>query len=554
MRNAVDPFTTEVIRHALTAAAEEMSFVVMRSARSPLLREAGDLSSALTDHKGDLVAQGRDIPIHLGVMSFTVKKFLERVPPERLQPGDVWFLNLPEVGGNHLPDVKAIRPLFLEGRLFAFAVSLAHWGDIGGAWAGSYFAAATETWQEGVRIPPVRLFTADGVDTEKRDFLLANLRGPQEREGDLLAQVAATRAAEVRLVRLCEEHGAATIRAALDRLDDLSEAQMREAITGLPDGLYEGEDFLDDDGPGGQPAAIRVQIEIAGDEARFDFSATDDAVSGPLNTTPFVAMAAVYYAIKAVAGPEIQPNGGCYRPLEIRTRPGSILEPGIDKPVVGGNHETSQRAVDAIMRALEQAVPERLTAGGSTTAGLLIFGGKRRDGAIGTFYETHGGGEGGRADRDGAPVVRVHLTNTMNTPAETVEAEYRHPRRRAAPAAAVRRRGPPARRRRHGPQLHRARRGPVAHHHVRAPGRSALWAARRRRRPTFPRDAASRRHQPRAAGQGKSGPCRRRPGRDRDVGRRRLRRSLSHIIPSLPCLRRAVRGKIRRATWTSLPA
>ena len=168
MRNAVDPFITEVIRHALTAAAEEMSFVVMRSARSPLLREAGDLSSALTDHKGDLIAQGRDIPIHLGVMSFTVKKFLERVPPEKLQPGDVWFLNLPEVGGNHLPDVKAIRPIFLEGRLFAFAVSLAHWGDIGGAWAGSYFAAATETWQEGVRIPPLRLFTADGIDAEKR--------------------------------------------------------------------------------------------------------------------------------------------------------------------------------------------------------------------------------------------------------------------------------------------------------------------------------------------------------------------------------------------------
>jgi N-methylhydantoinase B len=199
---------------------------------------------------------------------------------------------------------------------------------------------------------------------------------------------------------------------------------MREAIAGLPDGIYEGEDFLDDDGPDGRPAAIRVRVEIAGDSACFDFTGTDDAVAGPLNTTPFVAMAAVYYAIKAVAGPEIQPNGGCYRPLEIRTRPGSILEPGIDKPVVGGNHETSQRAVDAIMRALDKAVPERLAAGGSTTAGLLIFGGTRRDGAIGTFYETHGGGEGAGPDRDGMPVVRVHLTNTMNTPVEIVESEY----------------------------------------------------------------------------------------------------------------------------------
>ena len=424
MKNTVDPFTVEVIRHALTAAAEEMSFVIMRSARSPLLREAGDLSSAITDHEGSLIAQGRDIPIHLGVMSFTVKKFLERVPARRLQPGDVWFLNLPEVGGNHLPDVKAIRPVFVDSRLVAFGVSLAHWGDIGGAMAGSYFAGATETWQEGVRIPPVRLFTAEGCDREKLDFLLANIRGPAEREGDILAQVASTRAAEIRLHRLAEEHGWPTVRAALDRMDDLSEAQMREAIAGLPDGTYEGCDFLDDDGTDGQPAAIRVRIEIAGDSARFDFTGTDDAVAGPLNTTPFVAMAAVYYAIKAVAGPEIQPNSGCYRPLVIATRLGSILDPGIDRPVVGGNHETSQRCVDAIMRALELAVPERLTAGGSTTAGLLIFAGRRRDGAVGTFYETHGGGEGARAERDGAPVVRVHLTNTMNTPVEVVEAEY----------------------------------------------------------------------------------------------------------------------------------
>ena len=384
MKNAIDPFTVEVIRHALTAAAEEMSFVVMRSARSPLLREAGDLSSAITDHKGDLIAQGRDIPIHLGVMSFTVKKFLERVPAERLRPGDVWFLNLPEVGGNHLPDVKAIRPIFLEGRLFAFAVSLAHWGDIGGAWAGSYFAAATETWQEGVRIPPLRLCTADGIDEEKRDFLLANLRGPAEREGDLLAQVASTRAAEGRLTRLCEEHGAATIRAALDRLDDLSEAQMREAIAGLPDGIYEGEDFLDDDGPGGKPAAIRVRVEIAGDRASFDFSGTDDAVAGPLNTTPFVAMAAVYYAIKAVAGPEIQPNGGCYRALEVAHAAG--LDPRSRHRQAGGRRQPRDLA------ACGRRHHARLRPGGAGAAD-----GRRLDDGRPADLRRHGGATARRA-------------------------------------------------------------------------------------------------------------------------------------------------------------
>lgn len=421
---APDPFQLEVLRHALTAIAEEMSFVVMRSARSPLLREAGDLSSALTDARGQLVAQGRDIPVHLGVMSFTVGAFLRRVPVERLRPGDVWFSNLPEMGGNHLPDVKAIRPIFAEGRLVAFAVSLAHWADIGGGWPGSYLADATEVFQEGLRIPPLRVVTADGIDDEKLAVIMHNVRGPMEREGDLLAQVAATRAAEQRLLALCATHGSRTIEAAMDALHDRSEAGMRAAIATLPQGVFEGEDFLDDDGPGGAPAAVRVRITVEGDRASFDFSATDDALAGPLNTTPYVTAAAVYYAMKAIAAPDIQPNGGCYRPLTITTRPGSLLEPPPEKPLVGGNHETSQRAVDAIFKAFEHAIPERLAAGGSTTAGLLIFGGAGRDGAWKTLYEPHGGGEGARFNRAGSATTRVHLTNTNNTPAEVIEAEF----------------------------------------------------------------------------------------------------------------------------------
>ena len=177
MSVAVDLFTLEVIRHAFSAIAEEMSLVVMRSARSPLLREAGDLSSAITDAQGELVAQGRDIPMHMGVMSFTVKEFLKRIPVERLSAGDVWFLNLPEIGGNHLPDVKAVRPVFVDGVLRAFAVSLAHWADIGGAVPGSYVPAATDAWQEGLRLPPLRLFSDAGADREKLDLVLANVRG-----------------------------------------------------------------------------------------------------------------------------------------------------------------------------------------------------------------------------------------------------------------------------------------------------------------------------------------------------------------------------------------
>ena len=423
-RAAPDPFTVEVIRHGLSSIAEEMSLVVMRAARSPLLREAGDLSSALTDANGALIAQGRDIPIHMGVMSSTIRELLKRVPLERFAPGDVWFLNLPEIGGNHLPDVKAIRPIYSGDRLVAFAISLAHWADIGGAVPGSYLASATDAWQEGLRLSPVRWFTADGPNRETLDLVLANVRGAAEREGDILAQVAATRAADERLGDLIGRFGVETLESAIDALIDQSARETAEALQALPDGVFEGEDWIDDDGTGSDPIAIRVRIERTGGRVRFDFSGSGDATRGPVNTTPFIAAAGVFYAVKAIFAPDVAPNEGCFRPLEIVTRPGSILNPPPDRPVVGGNHETAQRVADAIVKALEPVVPERLTAGGPTTSGLMLFGGRRDDGAWTTLYEVHGGGEGARAERDGMAAVRVHMSNVMNTPAEVIEAEY----------------------------------------------------------------------------------------------------------------------------------
>ena len=313
----LDPFEVEVIRHGLTAAAEEMSLVVMRSARSPLLREAGDLSSTLTDADGELIAQGKDIPVHLGVMAYTVKQFLQVVPAERLTEGDAWLLNHPDIGGNHLPDVKLIRPIFRDGKLLAFSVSLAHWADVGGAWPGSYFAGAFDSVQEGLRIPPLRVFTASGIDEEKLAIVLANVRGPTERKGDLMAQMAATLAAERRLHELCDVHGAPTIALTITRLHDLSEREMRDAIAELPDGVYEGTDYIDDGGPGNGPAAVRVRIEISGDEASFDFSDSDDTVSNYNNTTPNVVRSAVAYAARVLSGRDMQPNGGCLRPLRV---------------------------------------------------------------------------------------------------------------------------------------------------------------------------------------------------------------------------------------------
>lgn len=420
----VDPFDIEVIRNGLSSIAEEMSAVVMRSARSPILREAGDLSSIVSDANGDQLAQGQDMPVHMGVMSFTVREFLKKIPMERLSPGDVWYLNLPEVGGNHLPDVKAIRPVFRNGEVKAFAVSLAHWADIGGAVPGSYYAAAYDSWQEGLHISPMRVFTADGEDQEKLDIILANVRGSDMCRGDIFAQMASTRAADLRLQEMFDLWGDDYLTQAFEALHDHSEAQMRAAIRNLPNGVYEGEDFMDDDGHGGPPAAVRVRMEVLDDSIVFDFSGSDDAVPGPINTTRFIAGSAAYYTIKAVCGPDVQASAGCYRPAKVITRPGSICDPSPDRPVVGGNHETSQRLVDACMKALEKAVPERLIAGSSTTTGLLLLAGYREDGVWNTLYEVHGGGDGGHHDRDGTDVVRAHMTNTMNTPAEVIETEY----------------------------------------------------------------------------------------------------------------------------------
>src|SRR6266542_2341106 len=396
------PAQLEVIRQATIAVAEEMKFDLMRTARSPVLREAGDLSCALTDAAGRTVAQGQDIPMHLGVLSFTARRLLETVPQERLTPGDVYFTNLPACGGNHLPDVKAVRPVFADGDLAAFAVALAHWPDIGGALPGSYVPDAREIYQEGLVIPPTRFFSADGACEEPLRLVLANVR-----------------IAERRLQEVFAAHGMDRVREAWQRMQDESEQRVRHALADIPDGTYEGADALDDDGIGEEPVGIRVAVTISGDRAVFDFRDSDAAARGPVNTTPFITAASVAYVIRAVLGPEIASNDGLLRSVEVLTEPGSLLDPGPAAPLVAGNHETSQRIVDALLRALAQAVPERVVAGGMGSSGLALF-------SIGDdfLYETHAGGSGGSAERDGDAATRIHMSNVMNTPAEVIETEY----------------------------------------------------------------------------------------------------------------------------------
>lgn len=438
---SLDPAQLEVIRQATIAVAEEMKFDLMRTARSPVLREAGDLSCAITDAAGRTVAQGQDIPMHLGVLSFTVQRLLETVPPAALQPGDVYFTNLPACGGNHLPDVKAVRPVFADGSLAAFAVALAHWPDVGGALPGSYVPFAREIHQEGLVIPPTRLFAAHGPCEEALRLVLANVRGAAQRRGDIQAQVAATSIADERLQETFATHGVDAVSSAWQRMQDESAERVRRALRDLPDGAYEGEDALDDDGVGDEPIVIRVSVTIDGERATFDFRRTDPAARGPVNTTPFIAAASVAYVVRAVLGPEIASNDGLFRPLEILTQPGSLLDPGPEAALVAGNHETSQRIVDALLRAFAQVVPERVVAGGMGSSGLALF-------ALGGdfLYETHAGGSGASAARGGDAATRIHMSNVMNTPAEVIETEYalrveRHEVRAGSGGAGARRGG-----------------------------------------------------------------------------------------------------------------
>jgi len=425
MTTPVNPITLEVVRNGIFAITEEMRVILMRSARAPILKEAGDFSCVITDAQGRLIAQGsKDIAIHLGVMAFTTKAFLERIEPSTLHPGDVYYTNAPGVGGNHLPDVKAIRPVFFDEQLVAFAVNLAHWPDIGGAQPGSYYTRATEIYQEGLQIPPVPVFQAGRVDPMLLELIMSNVRNRDEREGDLFAQFACTEIADRRLQEIFNQHGHETVLGCFTHFLEESDRRMRAAIEALPDGTYFGEDYLDGDGINEKPVKLAVYITIEGDRAVFDFRDSDPQTAGPLNATYFMTSSAVYYAMKALVGPDIPPNDGCYRCIEVKAPYGSVTNPEPWAPIVGGNHETTQRIVDVIFQVLAPIMPDKVVAGGTTTAGLLIISGKRDNGSPFIFYEVHGGGEGAQAFRDGANGIRVHMANTMNTPIEAIEAEY----------------------------------------------------------------------------------------------------------------------------------
>jgi N-methylhydantoinase B len=422
---SIDSVTLEVIRNACIAIAEEMNANLIRTGYSPNIKERRDCSCAMFDSDAELISQAENMPVHLGAMPFSVAAAIERFPPETLEEGDAVILNDPFRGGAHLPDLTLVTPVFVEGDIVAYAANRAHHADIGGARAGSVAADSTEIYQEGLRIPPVKLFAGGEVNEPVMELILSNVRTPDERRGDLRAQEAANQTGKRRFTELVEKYGVETLSAALSEIKDYSERRMRSEIEALPDGTYSFEDVLDDDGAGNENLPVVAEVEVAGDSVHVDFTGTAPQTDGPVNAVFAVTASATYYAVRCVTDPDIPPNHGCYRPIDIHAPEGTIVNPELPAAVVGGNLETSQRVTDVVLGAFGREVPERVVAACQGTMNNVTFGGTDpRDGSPYAFYETQGGGFGGRTGKDGMDGVHVHMSNTMNTPVEVLETAY----------------------------------------------------------------------------------------------------------------------------------
>jgi N-methylhydantoinase B len=417
----LDATTIEVIKGALIYAAEEMGISLRKSAYSPNIKERMDHSCALFDPQRRLVAQAEHIPVHLGSMAIAVREGLDNYRAD-LGPGDMILLNDPYISGTHLPDLTLIAPIYHEEGLIGYTANKAHHVDVGGKAPGSIAGDSTELYQEGLIIPPVK-FVRDGkIDGELANLIRSNVRTPDVQMGDLRAQIAANNTGSRRLLELVEEYGVETVHEAMESVMDYSERRMRAEIKAMPDGVYDARDWMEDTGSGERPAEIVVKVTIEGDEIGFDYSGTALQVEGPVNAPLGVTVAGIFYTLISITDPTIPVNDGCFRPVSLHIPEGCMMNPRRPAPVAGGNVETSQRNVDVLMKALSQAVPERVPAAGPGTMSNISIGGLRENGTPWTFYETVGGGSGGRPDSDGVDGVHVNMTNTMNTPIEALEA------------------------------------------------------------------------------------------------------------------------------------
>ncbi len=423
--NAVDPVELAIFRSAVHSIAEEMGAALRRTALSPNIKERRDYSCALFDSEARVIAMGDHMPVHLGSMPMSVEAAVVRVT---FAPGDVAVLNDPYAGGTHLPDITMVLPVFLPGGAKpAFYVSTrAHHADVGGAFPGS-MGPAREIYQEGLRIPPVRIVRGGAIDREMLDFLLLNVRTPREREGDLQAQIGSCRVGEQRILSLVAKYGEPWLHALIAELLDYSERLVRAELRRMPAGEFRAEDFLDDDGVDDAPIrlAVRIKLDPAAASLRVDFTGSAPQVTGSVNAVRAITLSACFYVLRCLLGADAPATAGILRPLTLVTQPGTIVDARPPAPVAAGNVETSQRIVDVLLRALAGAIPDRIPAASAGTMSNVTIGGiDPRTGEPFTYYETAAGGMGARPGLGGISGVHTHMTNSLNTPVEALEYAY----------------------------------------------------------------------------------------------------------------------------------
>jgi len=461
-----DPVELEIFKNLYHSIAEEMGAALRRTAFSPNIKERRDYSCAVFDAEGQVIAMGDHMPVHLGSMPMSVQAAIDAAP---MQPGDVVMLNDPFRGGTHLPDITLVAPVYvaregapsLSRRSLAgqggevdvrrthgnsrhiipdfYVASRAHHADVGGAYPGS-MGLCREIYQEGVRIPPVKLIRAGTTARDVLSMLLNNVRTPEEREGDLGAQIAACHTGAERLREICARYGVDRAKRAAADLHDYAEELVRAFLHDVPEGEYRAEDFLDSDGITDRPVKIAVSIRIhsprrrhgkksgrlnAGDLVTVDFTGSDPQVEGSVNAVAAITYSACFYVFRCLLVEDVPATAGLMRPIHVIAPEGTIVNARPPAAVAGGNVETSQRIVDVLLRALAHAVPDRIPAAASGTMNNLTIGGiDPRTKEPFTYYETIAGGMGARPGKPGVSGVHTHMTNSLNTPAEALEYAY----------------------------------------------------------------------------------------------------------------------------------
>ncbi|MCG6112447.1 MAG: hydantoinase B/oxoprolinase family protein [Paracoccus sp.] len=424
-QHSIDPITLAVLAGRMEQIADEMDATLFRAAFNPIIAEAHDASHGLYHAEtGDTLVQGKSgLPIFVGVMSFAVKAVIDKAARDGdLADGDIYIFNDAHLGGTHLSDMRLVRPYYRDGVLFCYLASVGHWHDVGGAVPGNYNPAATDAFQEAFVLPPVRIARGGVVQTDIIDILMRNTRLPQSAMGDLNGQLGALDLGVRRLDELLDDYGADTVQAALTALGHRAEALMRAELQTLPDGRWEAEDFLDNDGITDTALPIRVALEVRGDTMTLDFTGTAPRTAGPVNIARPTAVACCYVAIKHIF-PSLPANAGVMRPITIKLPKGSLLAAEFPAPV-GGYTETILRMIDVIFSAAAQAAPERVVAHSYGTINALSIAGRRPNGTPWVMFSFYGGGHGGSSDGDGLNHGNAPISTATIPPLEILEAAY----------------------------------------------------------------------------------------------------------------------------------